>query len=127
MWWPFPRIHRFSPSFSSTQHTFRRIFCSGVSSFGTILAQTFFMSKCSFKIVWTDEFPKPGSSASQSAVCEQERKHKIDVFTTTWGGRASWPLIVLGVFTPFPETQDPLEKKLFPLGHPLHKHVATFD
>ena len=31
--------------------------------FRTILAQTFFVSKCSVKIVWTDDFPKPSSSA----------------------------------------------------------------
>ena len=40
-----------SEVFQSTQHSFRRNFCSGVSSFGIILAQTFFMSKCSVKIV----------------------------------------------------------------------------
>jgi len=63
-WWTlFKNSSLFSEVFQSTQHSFRRNFCSGVSSFCMILAQTLFISKCSVKIVWTDDFPKPSSSA----------------------------------------------------------------
>ena len=64
LWWPFPRIHRFPLRFLSRCNT------PSVANFAqewavsvTILAQTFFMSKYSIKIVWTDDFPKPSSSA----------------------------------------------------------------
>ena len=120
-----------SEVFQSTQHSFRRNFCSGVSSFGTILAQTFFISKCSIKNVWMDNFPKPSSICyhfnSQSAVTEHERMDMINVFITIWGGGASWPCIILGVFTAFPKTAGPTWKQFVPLGHILHKPVATFD
>jgi hypothetical protein len=36
-----------SKAFQSMQHCFLRNFCSGVSSFGTILAQIFLISKSS--------------------------------------------------------------------------------
>ena len=63
LWWLFPRINRCALRLSSQRNTSLHNLCSGVSSFGTVLAQTFFISKYSIKIVWTDDFPKPSSSA----------------------------------------------------------------
>ena len=52
-------------------------------------------------------------SNSQSAVTEDERTYTINVFITTWGGGASWPCIVLGVFTAFLKMLDLLENSSF--------------
>jgi hypothetical protein len=50
------------------QHCFLRNFCSGVSSFGTIVAQIFLISKSFVKIKSTDVLPIWSSSARESAL-----------------------------------------------------------
>lgn len=42
------------------------------------------------------------------SACTSMRVHTINVFMFTRGGGASWPCIVLGVFTAFPKTLYPL-------------------
>lgn len=48
--------------FQKMHHWFGYKFCSGVSSFGIILVQTFFIYKFSVKIRRMDYFPKPSAS-----------------------------------------------------------------
>ena len=110
--------------FQSAQHSFRRNFWSGVSSFGTILVQTFFISKCSVNIVWRDDFPKPSSS--------------VIILTVNWRSLStrecarsmfSLPLEVEGRpdLASSLGSSRPSWKQFFPLGHTLHKHVAASD
>lgn len=108
----------------SMQHSFRPSFCSGVSSCGTILAQTFLISKFSVKIRCTDDFLKPKCfwyhSNSHLAVTEHKRMHMIDVSTFAWGGGASWSCIVLRCLHGLSENAGPPFTQFFPLGHSFH-------
>jgi hypothetical protein len=118
-----------SEVFQSAQH-FRRKFSSGVSSFSTILAQTFFMSKYSLKIVWTDDFPKPSSSAiivtvNRRSLSTRGRTRSMFYYPLRWRGVLTWhrPSGLHGL----PEKPGPTWKQLFPIVYTLHKPVATFD
>ena len=110
LWWPFPRIHRFPLRFSSQRNNL------SVASFaqeGAVSAQSW---RKTFAIILT---------VNRRSLSTREWTRSMFSLPLEVEGRLTLhrPWAIQGL----PENAGPTWKQFFPLGHTLHKTVATFD